>query len=294
MATCGQGELRILDRLPRRIVDEMSQGEIIHRRTRNAFRDACSDHAVVRQIEKAFENESFDPDPDDTKDWSAPGARRGTFDRYTSSIDWGDDVQARQLLPVFETILSWVAVGQARDTLIGFLKRDGFEVDGDGQIRSAPTPKPNAIPLDKLADARSIREHLDRIANTMDTDPGVAISGAKAIIEATAKLVLSELGEAYDERADVPDLVKSAQKALLLHRDSIAPSQSGAEVIKRILSNLSSLAIGIAELRNQYGPDHGRTTPVVGLGPRHAHLAVGAASTYCTMLIETLEARRAP
>ncbi|MDQ1396612.1 MAG: hypothetical protein QOG64_1871, partial [Acidimicrobiaceae bacterium] len=62
---------------------------------------------------------------------------------------------------------------------------------------------------------------------------------------------------------------------------------------KRVLSNLSQLAVGVAELRNQFGPDHGRTTAVVGLGPRHAHLAVGAASTYCRMLLETLAARAA-
>jgi hypothetical protein len=52
------------------------------------------------------------------------------------------------------------------------------------------------------------------------------------------------------------------------------------------------LAIGVAELRNEYGPDHGRSRPTVGLGPRHAHLAVGAASTYVRMLLETLDARR--
>ena len=61
---------------------------------------------------------------------------------------------------------------------------------------------------------------------------------------------------------------------------------------KRILSNLSQVAVGIAELRNECGLDHGRTTPTVGLGPRHAHLAVGAATTYCRMLLETLDARR--
>lgn len=117
-------------------------------------------------------------------------------------------------------------------------------------------------------------------------------SGAKALIEATTKLVLSELGEPYDEKADVPVLVKAAQKALALHPESLAPTKPGAEITKRILSNLSQLAIGVAELRNQYGADHGRTSPVLGLRPRHAHLAVGAAATYCRMLLETLAARK--
>lgn len=113
------------------------------------------------------------------------------------------------------------------------------------------------------------------------------------MIEATTKLVLIELGESVDEKADLPALVKSAQKALKLHPETLPPTAAGRETVVRIFLNLSQLAIGVAELRNEYGPDHGRSRPTVGLGPRHAHLAVGAASTYVTMLLETLEARRA-
>ena len=148
------------------------------------------------------------------------------------------------------------------------------------------------IPLASLRDASAITEHLGRIAASTETDPGVAISGAKALIEATTKLVLVELGEPVDEKADVPTLVKAAQRGVAVASGVTAPTKPAAEIVKRILSNLSQLAIGVAELRNQYGPDHGRTTAVLGLGPRHAHLAVGAATTYCTMLLETLAARR--
>jgi predicted RNA-binding Zn ribbon-like protein len=79
-----------------------------------------------------------------------------------------------------------------------------------------------------MSDPSSIYEHLERIAASTDSDPGVAISGARALIEATTKLVLAELGEAYDEKADVPALVKAAQKALALHPDSLAPTRPEA------------------------------------------------------------------
>ncbi|HET8788905.1 MAG TPA: abortive infection family protein [Actinomycetes bacterium] len=46
-------------------------------------------------------------------------------------------------------------------------------------------------------------------------------------------------------------------------------------------------------MRNQYGPDHGRTQVTV-LSPRHAHLAVGCASTYSRLLLETLADPDAP
>lgn len=149
-----------------------------------------------------------------------------------------------------------------------------------------------SIPLETLTNPISVYVHPERISESADTDPGVAISGAKALIEATTKLVLAELSVDCDERVDVLALVKAAQKALALHPKSLAPTKLGAEITKRVLSSLSHVALGIAELRNQYGPDHGRPKAVVGLRARHAHLAVGAASTYCRMLLETLALRR--
>ena len=265
--------------------------DLIHPRVRSAFREAASDCGVVRQIERAFEDEGLEPSGDETRDWYRPGQRRGTFDRYVAGVDLAYLHQVRRVLNVFEEILRWPTDEEYRNNLVRHLRRDGYSVEDDGRIRVGSAHGLADIPLHHLSELSSILEHLDRIASTTDTDPGVAISGAKALIEATTKLVLAELKEPYDERADVPALVKAAQKALALHPDSLAPTKPGVEITKRILSNLSQLAIGIAELRNQYGPDHGRTAPVVGLQPRHAHLAVGAAATYCRMLIETLAAR---
>lgn len=265
---------------------------LVHPRVRSAFREACVDYAVVRKIATAFENEGLDASPDDTVNWYSPGDRRGTFDRHTAAVDWANPNHVQQVLGVFEEILRWVPDGADRENLIRHLRRDGYSVEANGRIRGGAAAVLATIPLEMLADPSSIYEHLERIAESADTDPGVAISGAKALIEATTKLVLAELGVDYDERGDVPTLVKAAQKALALHPEALAPTKPGAEITKRILSNLSQVAVGIAELRNQYGPDHGRTKAVVGLGARHAHLAVGAASTYCRMLLETLDSRR--
>lgn len=264
---------------------------LIHPRVRSAFREASSDWGVVRQIERAFEDEGLDPAPEGDRDWYMPGQRRGTFDRYTALVNWSDARDVRRVLNAFESILDWTD-GEDRRNLVRHLRRDGYAVDDNGAILGGSATALSEIPLDELTDASSINEHLSRIAASTDEDPALAISGAKALIEATTKLVLVELGEDVDGKADVPALVRQAQKALALHPDTLAPTKPGVEITKRILSNLSQLAIGVAELRNQYGPDHGRTTAIVGLRPRHAHLAVGAASTYCRLLLETLAARR--
>lgn len=59
------------------------------------------------------------------------------------------------------------------------------------------------------------------------------------------------------------------------------------ETIRRLLSNLATITSGIAELRNSYGTGHGKAASSKGLGPRHAKLAVGAASTLAVFLAET-------
>lgn len=273
--------------------------DLVHPRTRTAFRETCSDYAVVRQICQAFENEGFDPAPEDAAPeggWYGPGQRRGTFDRYSSRVDWTNPNQVRRVLNVFEEILTWLDdndehSAKRKDQLSRHLARDGYEIEGAGRIRSS-TLVNSSLDLSGLREPDAILEHLERMASAMETDPSLAISGAKALIEATTKTVLDELQESYDDRADVPALVKAAQKALQLHPELLAPTTKGVESIKRVLSGLSQIAVNIAELRNEYGTDHGRSRPTTGLGPRHAHLAVGAATTYCRMLLETLVARR--
>lgn len=173
------------------------------------------------------------------------------------------------------------------------LEWDGYTLDATGRLRSPVAGALDDLPVASLENPAAIYEHIDRIARVMDTDPAQAISGARALIEATTKLVLKQLGVAYDEHADVPALVKAAQKALGLHPETLAPTGKGSETVRRILSNLSQVAVGVAELRNEYGPDHGRTRATV-LSPRHAHLAVGCASTYARMLLETLDDPAAP
>ncbi len=82
-----------------------------------------------------------------------------------------------------------------------------------------------------------------------------------------------------------------AQKALGVHGDDIAPTAKGQAASRKILGGLSGVAVGIAELRNALGTGHGKATSVP-LSARHAHLAIGSASTFCRFLLETLRDRR--
>ena len=272
--------------------------ELVSRRLLRPFEDVCATFGSLRRIEDAFADEHVD-----IADAGVHGTRRGLFNELVSRIDRHDPAQAARLLRVLETITSWVDAddgvvpSSAFQGLRNALERDGFRIDAAGRIdppASWPrmTTRLRPIPLEQLHDPAAILEHLDRLEHAGDRDPPLAISSAKALIEATSKHVLDELGEPYDDRADIPSLVRDVQKALKLHPETIAPTARGRETIVRILSNLSQVAIGVAELRNEYGADHGRRRATTGLQPRHAHLAVGSAGTYVRLLLETLADRR--
>jgi len=270
--------------------------DLIHARTRREFRELCSDWGVLRMIEGAFEVEGFESIPVEERDDSG-GMRRGLFDAYARGIDWADPSEVARAIRVFEEILSWGAEGneyteKALNRVRRVLEHDGYSLDAERRIRPVRAGALRRLPLEQLRDPAAIHEHLQRLQSSSDADPPLAISSAKALVEATCKHVLEELGEDYDDKADIPPLVRSVQKALKVHPEDIAPTAKGRESIVQTLSNLSQVVTGLAELRNEYGPDHGRTRASSGMQPRHAHLAVGAAQTYCQFLLETLRDRR--
>lgn len=69
--------------------------------------------------------------------------------------------------------------------------------------------------------------------------------------------------------------------------ETVPEAARGADMIKRLLSNLGTIGNGLAELRNLYGTGHGKHGSATGLSARHAKLAVGADSTLVVFLFET-------
>jgi len=107
--------------------------------------------------------------------------------------------------------------------------------------------------------------------------------------------VLAERGIAVSGRADLPELVRQAQQALALHPSSTVTGPDGTDAVRRILGGVSTIAVGLAELRNRgYGTGHGPAGARVGLRARHAHLAVNAAFTWCQLMLDTLADPEAP
>lgn len=141
----------------------------------------------------------------------------------------------------------------------------------------------------KSLDANHLAEQIRRMEDSIETDPSLAIGTAKELIETCCKTILTERGQEISGTPDIPTLTKATLKELNLVPEGVPNAARGADVIKRLFSNLSTIGHGLAELRGLYGTGHGQHGSTSGLTTRHAKLAVGAASTLAVFLFETHE-----
>ena len=139
----------------------------------------------------------------------------------------------------------------------------------------------------KPFDAVQLAKQISRMEGSLQDDPALAIGTAKELIETCCKTILAERNIKVGTNWDISELTKAAIKELKLAADNVPDSSKGSKTIKRLLNNLATMGIGIAELRNLYGTGHGKHGNAGGLLPRHAKLAVGAASTLVMFLFET-------
>lgn len=180
-----------------------------------------------------------------------------------------------------------------------FLQNDGFQLVERTRLSGKPvyigrfvgiglTPGITAA-RETLAgtDPGYIAQQITRMEAAVINDPSLAIGTAKELVETCCKTILRERHIEFSKNADIPELVKLTSKEPELTPNDITDKVKAADTIKRLLSNLGTITQGIAELRNQYGTGHGKVAGAKGLGPRHAKLAVGAASTLTVFLAET-------
>ena len=205
-------------------------------------------------IDTAFRDEGFTPIPEPE---AADGSvRRTRTQEYLNSVDWTDAGEVSRAIRAFERLLVDVrpdgvyGASNAWDAFVRAMERDGYEVTDAGHINAtAGAPWLPGDELGKLRDPVAIADQLTRIRTGLDADPALAIGSAKELIESTAKTVLAEAGETWNEpNDDLPALVTKAQKALKLHpalADTRGPD--GTEAVKRILGATITIANGVGE-----------------------------------------------
>nr|WP_309503696.1 abortive infection family protein [uncultured Roseovarius sp.] len=132
----------------------------------------------------------------------------------------------------------------------------------------------------------TLYEDLRRLERIGDSEPGEAIALAKEIVESCCKLILDDRKVEYPEKAEIPELLKLLRKEIKIMPDGIDESAKGANEIRGILTSLGNIPHSLAPLRNAYGKGHGRGRDFKGLQPRHARLAIGAASTFVDFILD--------
>ena len=169
------------------------------------------------------------------------------------------------------------------------MERDGYRYK-DGRFTPLPSRQPPLVAAIQAhaasLDLEGLHSQIDRLAEAAESDPPLAVGTAKELVETVCKTILEERGVPAGN-ADLPKLVRAVAKELALLPDNVPQEAKGSEVIRRVLSSLGQVSQGIAELRNLYGTGHGRSARTKGVQPRHAKLAIGAAATLATFLLET-------
>jgi len=261
-------------------------GDIISKKTRYELAEYLSGF-VLREIEQ--ECEAVNMSPDLAYDPQCSGQRRTLARRYLHALDYTKDADARRFLALCENLLCAAPPDSAfRREFPVWLRRDGFVFE-DGRIASVAkvTSLANVRAIAVEFDAGHMQEQISRMNAAVESDPALAIGSAKELIETCCKTILAERGKPSKGSEDVLELVKATRAELKLLPDDVPNAAKGAETIKRILSNLATVAQGLAELRGLYGTGHGRDGKARGVKARHARLAVTSAVALVVFLFET-------
>ena len=243
---------------------------------------------------------------DDAYDPALSGQRRTLVEQHYHTLNFARWVDVRKAMPVYEHVLDELEVlarsgdqyqkayaARKLDALLRSLRRDGFRWQ-DGHLLPERDVSAVASVQDAIGglDAPELDRQLARLRECVNDDPGLAVGTAKEMLETTCKTILEESAVEVEASWDVLELLKETRKLLKLLPDDVPASARGAETIRRLLSNLGQVGVGVSELRNLYGSGHGRSGKAKGLTPRHARLAVGAVSTLVLFLFETYEERQ--
>lgn len=175
-----------------------------------------------------------------------------------------------------------------RDDIRKQLARYGLAYELGGQILgggSTPTRTLEAFLQER--NFSTVDREFERALDAVNADPPAAVTSACAIMEALCKIYIEDERLEMPDKQDLRNLWKVVQKHL-----SLEPASVEDDDLKRILQGLASVADGISAFRTHAGSAHGRGRTAYRPAPRHARLAIHAAHTVVTFLIETWEARK--
>ena len=151
-----------------------------------------------------------------------------------------------------------------------------------------------AIPSRSLAaivrdkDLKSVEEEFARAVDPVEAKPRDAVSAACNILEAVCKTYIEDENLTMPAKQDLSGVWGVVRKHL-----GFDPSTLQDQDLQKILTGLFSIVDGIGALRTHASSAHGSGRKVYRIEPRHARLAVHAAHTATTFIIESWDRRKA-
>ena len=202
------------------------------------------------------------------------GSRRTQFRRYVASVNQRDSHQLDRLGAALGALIAEVATSKV-DFLVKAAESDGFTFV-DGVFRQAQTGPRSFVVAD--VEVVPIEERGRRLRLLAEESPKDAIAGARELVASVCRAVLRVADRpAPGKSAGLGELTKAALKVLDLVPAS-ADARKSAALVAQSLQHLASVVDDAGELRKQKD-----------LSPRHAQLAVGAAVTFATFVVQAYE-----
>ena len=256
--------------------------------------DAIAHHYYNhRKLETLFEEAGAPGDPPEgnceTKciQW----LRRCNRDHLDPHLVLGSVLEEFMELPAIEPSPfdddSW---RKSRERVTKALAQYGLSYQQGGRIVGGGTGGPSQS-LGKILrnrdDLKSAEEEFDRTLAAVESDPATAVTAACSLLESILKIYIEEHQLRFPKKATIKPLWTVVSRHL-----GFDPAEVADDDLKRILSGLSSVVDGIGALRTHTSSAHGRGKVRYRLKPRHARLAIHAANTLGTFIIESWDERR--
>lgn len=175
-----------------------------------------------------------------------------------------------------------------RDHVEAALRRVGLEYRFGGIVvgpgRAGPTR--TLRDLVRNRDLTSLNAELERALGSVESDPPAALTAACAIVESACKIYIEDAGLTLPKEQTVTPLWRIARDHL-----GLDPRRMEDADMARILGGLAAVVDGLGAIRTRASSAHGRGRKAYRVEARHARLAVNAAHTLVTFMLETWDAR---
>ncbi len=182
------------------------------------------------------------------------------------------------------------AYNKPRDRLRNALAKDGLQYGRGGHITTGQGFSTKTLMERVQKEGLSaIDIEVKRALDNVEKDPPSAVLAAGAVLEAVFKTYLEQKNVKFYEKDTFSSLWKKCSSHIGMN-----PKEIEDEDLKKILSGLHDIADGLMHLRNRKSASHGKSDKQMKfyrIETRHARLAVHAAHTLASYILDVMERR---